>query len=290
MGVMDLPALISRVLSETGFERLGLVCHSQGTTETFIALAKEQRPDLGNKISVFCALAPAVYAGPLIGKMYLKFMRIISTNMFRVFFGIHAFIPFMMTMHSLLPGKLYGALGYRVFSFLFNWTDDRWDQGLRDRFFQFAPVYVSAESMRWWLGRECFATQKCILATREEGQKEDEEDEEQSYCVHKRDHPMEEFSNDSKDSAKRAIGRTAWYDDQVPPMALWIGGSDELVDGRRLLRRFEQGREPFVRVVHAEVIEDFEHLDLLWAISAKSKVFEELILILFDSTISSPRK
>ncbi|KAK4691094.1 lysosomal acid lipase/cholesteryl ester hydrolase, partial [Lecanoromycetidae sp. Uapishka_2] len=51
MGVMDLPALISRVLSETGFEKLGLVCHSQGTTETFVALAKEQRPDLGNKIS-----------------------------------------------------------------------------------------------------------------------------------------------------------------------------------------------------------------------------------------------
>lgn len=111
MGVLDLPALVSRVLSETGFEKLGLVCHSQGTTETFVALAKEQRPDLGNKISVFCALAPAVYAGPLIGKMYLKFMRIISPGMFRIFFGIHAFIPFMMTMHSWLPGSLYGAMG-----------------------------------------------------------------------------------------------------------------------------------------------------------------------------------
>lgn len=58
-GVMDLPALVSRVLAETGFKKLGLVCHSQGTTETFVALAKEQRPDLGEKISVFCALAPA---------------------------------------------------------------------------------------------------------------------------------------------------------------------------------------------------------------------------------------
>lgn len=276
MGVMDLPALISRVLSETGFEKLGLVCHSQGTTETFVALAKEQRPDLGNKISVFCALAPAVYAGPLIGKMYLKFMRIISTDMFRVFFGIHAFIPFMMTMHSLLPGKLYGALGYRVFSFLFNWTDDRWDQGLRDRFFQFAPVYVSAESMRWWLGRECFATQKCILATREEGQQEDEEDEEENRYLHMRDHLTEQFSNDSKDSANRSVGRTAWYDEQVPPMALWIGGSDELVDGRRLLRRFERGREPFVRIVHAKIIEEYEHLDVIWALDSIEQIGREI--------------
>lgn len=226
MGVMDLPALISRVLSETGFEKLGLVCHSQGTTETFVALAKDQRPDLGNKISVFCALAPAAYAGPLIGKMYFKFMRVISPGMFRVFFGIHAFIPFMMSMHSLLPGRLYGALGYRVFSFLFNWTDDRWDQDLRDRMFQFAPVYVSAESMRWWLGRECFAKQRCILATREEGQIEDEEDQDGDDET-----VSEKSSNQSNSSDVIATAkeqhlrvRTAWYDEQAPPMAFWVAG------------------------------------------------------------------
>lgn len=39
MGVMDLPALTSRVLSETGFKKLGLIAHSQGTTQTFVALA-----------------------------------------------------------------------------------------------------------------------------------------------------------------------------------------------------------------------------------------------------------
>lgn len=157
MGVFDLPALTSRVLYETGFAKCGLIAHSQGTTETFVALAKEQRPELGEKLSVFCALAPAVYAGPLIGKMYFKFMRVISPAMFRLMFGIHAFIPLMMTMHGILHRKVYGWLGYKVFSFLFDWSDLRWDRGLRDRMFQFAPVYVSAESMRWWLGRECFA-------------------------------------------------------------------------------------------------------------------------------------
>jgi len=96
MGVMDLPALISRVLGETGFEKLGLIAHSQGTTQTLVALAKEQRPDIGEKISVFCALAPAVYAGPLIGKIYFKIMRVISPTLFRLIFGIHSFIPLMM--------------------------------------------------------------------------------------------------------------------------------------------------------------------------------------------------
>ena len=288
MGVMDLSALISRVLAETGFEKLGLVCHSQGTTETFVALAKGQRPELGNKISVFCALAPAVYAGPLIGKMYFKFMRIISPDMFRIMFGIHAFIPFMMTMHQLLPGRLYGALGYRVFSFLFNWTDDRWDQGIRNRLFQFAPVYVSAESMRWWLGRECFATHKCILATREEGRREDREDEEE-YYARNAEHSTDQMLPSNGTPGHQDRGRNAWYDEQVPPFALWVAGSDELVDGRRLLRRFERRREPHVRVVYSKIIEEYEHLDVIWAIDSVEKVAREVRDVLWKTVAPGDR-
>ncbi|KAL8690612.1 MAG: hypothetical protein Q9218_003977 [Villophora microphyllina] len=292
MGVMDLPALISRVLSETRFAKLGLVCHSQGTTETFVALAKEQRPELGNKISVFCALAPAVYAGPLIGKMYFKFMRIISPGMFRLVFGIHAFIPFMMMMHRWLPGSLYGVLGYRVFSFLFNWTDTRWERDLRDRMFQFAPVYVSAESIRWWLGRECFASQKCILATREEGRREQEDEGEdvrnEQYFEHGKSHLSEERGEGS--DGKQWRGRNAWYDDQVPPFALWVAGSDDLVDGRRLLRRFERGREPHVRVVHQKIIEEYEHLDVIWAMDMIEKVGREVKEVIWKTAPSEARK
>ncbi|PMD56657.1 alpha/beta-hydrolase [Hyaloscypha bicolor E] len=289
MGVMDLPALISRVLSETGFEKLGLIAHSQGTTQTFVALAKEQRPDLGDKLTVFCALAPAAYAGPLIGKAYFKFMRVISPALFRIIFGIHAFIPFMLTMHTLIPGRLFGAMGYRVFSFLFDWTDDRWDRGLRDRMFQFAPVYVSAESMRWWLGRECFAKQKCILATREEGHQEDAEDEMEEYYHRSSSQNQNETQSPSphptrprrmsearRKHERKPKGSTAWYDSHVPPFALWVAGSDDLVDGRKLLRRFERGREPHVRVVHTRIIEEYEHLDVIWAMDCIEKVGREV--------------
>lgn len=290
MGVLDLPALVSRVLFETGFEKIGLVCHSQGTTEALVAFSKGQRPDLGDKISVFCGLAPAAYAGPLIGKIYFKFMRVISPAMFRLVFGIHAFIPFMMTMHSLLPGRLYGALGYRVFAFLFNWTDDRWDRDLRNRMFQFAPVYVSSESMRWWLGRRCFARHKCILATKEQWRHEEAEDRlfveaaaetastllqasrsEDGGCL---DQGNCDNSDESSGSGPATDSRSesAWYNDQTPPFAFWVAGSDDLVDGRRLLRRFENGREPHVRVVHAEVIDEYEHLDVIWAMDSIEKV------------------
>jgi pimeloyl-ACP methyl ester carboxylesterase len=271
MGVLDLPAFISRVLSETGSEKLGLICHSQGTSEAFVALAKDQRPDIGRKISVFCALAPAVYAGPLIEKMYFKFMRIISPRSFRIFFGIHAFIPFMMTMHAHLPSRLYGVLGYRVFSFLFNWSDQRWDLELRNRQFLFAPTYVSAESMRWWLGRGYFATHKCILATREEGKLEDAEDESPDSSE-----ASDQGNTELKPRGMERRISAAWYNERFPPLALWIAGSDDLVDGRRLLRRFQRGREPLVKLVHANVIEEYEHLDVLWAVDSVEKVATEI--------------
>lgn len=267
MGVLDLSALVSRVLYETGFEKLGLVCHSQGTTQTFVALAKDQRPELGERISVFCALAPAAYAGPLVERSYFRFMRIISPNIFRIVFGIHAFIPFMMTVHQYLHPKIYGTLGYYVFSYLFGWSDTRWDRGLRDRMFQFAPVYVSAETMRWWLGRECFATQKCILATREVGLLEAEED--------------HRFEKGIDGGAPRSD--TAWYGPQVPPMALWVAGADNLVDGRKLLQRFRNGREPHVHVVHEKVIEEYEHLDVLWAMDVIEQVGKEVRQVLWTT-------
>ncbi|KAH7408388.1 Alpha/Beta hydrolase protein [Phaeosphaeria sp. MPI-PUGE-AT-0046c] len=315
MGVMDLPALISRVLSETGFEKMGLIAHSQGTTQSFVALAKEQRPEISEKISVFCALAPAAYAGPLIGKAQFKFMSVISPLMFRMVFGIHAFIPwyealFMMLMHKILPGKFYGDMGYRVFAFLFNWTDDRWERDLRNRMFQFAPVYVSAESMRWWLGRECFAKQKCILATREEKTMEDKEDEAEdnnaTHAISSGESSEDEHGKDAEDAqpGSSALNRTkhglqrrntdaaryAWYGPNTPPFALWVCGSDDLVDGRRLLRRFERGREPFVDVVHSKIIEGYEHLDVIWAMDAIEKVGKEVREVLWKTAPEEARK
>lgn len=283
MGTLDLPALIDRILSITSFKKVGLVCHSQGATQTLIALAKQQRPEIGSKISVFCALAPAVYAGPLLNKFYFKFMRIIPPSMFRVVFGIHAFIPLMMTMHSTVPAKIYGILGYRVFWFLFGWDDRLWDRGLRNRFFQFAPVYVSAETLQWWLGG--FAKHKCILSTQTEKQEREEEEAQEIERRGERDNSNIEteaseaspFLSNSPDQ----VGGSAWYDDRCPPLALWIAGNDDLVDGPRLLRRFAKGKEPSVDLIHAEVIEEYGHLDVIWAMDVVEKIFVELKEVLW---------
>lgn len=227
-------------------------------------------------------------------------MRLISPSIFRLIFGIHSFIPLMMMAHKILPARPYGWMGYHVFSFLFSWNDSRWERDLRCRMFQWAPVYVSAESMRWWLGRECFAKQKCILATREEGKLEDKEDEEddeviRKYYIDREPHVTERrklqrnltsfhchtLTHQHHDSSR---GRFAWYNEQFPPLALWVCGADDLVDGKRLLRRFDRGREPHVRVVHKKIIEGYEHLDVIWAMDAIEKVGKEVREVIWRTT------
>lgn len=284
LGTLDLAALASRVLYETGFNKLGLVCHSQGTTETFVALAKEHRPELGERLSVFCALAPAAYAGPLVSKPYFRFMRGLSPCMFRLFFGIHSFIPLMMTVRRYFPPKIYGTFAYWMFSFLFGWSDARWERDLRHRMFQFAPVYVSAETMRWWLGSESFAKHKCILSTIEE-----------SICEAKNERHLHadieaEGDEDPQDPCLGSQRDCTWFGPQVPPFALWIAGSDGLVDGRRLLRRFQSGREPHVNLVYGKVIEEYEHLDVLWAIDAIEQVGKEVRQVLWNTIPDDARR
>ncbi|CAG8017759.1 unnamed protein product [Penicillium nalgiovense] len=283
LGTLDLAALTSRVLYETGFEKLGLVCHSQGTTQTFVALAKEHRPELSEYISVFCALAPAAYAGPLVSRPYFRFMSLLSPSMFRLVFGIHSFIPSMMTARRLLPPRIYGTLAYWVFSFLFDWSDTRWERDLRHRMFQFAPVYVSAESMRWWLGSDSFAKHKCILST----------DKELRHETNSNPHMRNSVSDHGDDPGDACLGSPApspWYGPRTPPFALWIGGSDALVDGRRLLNRFQSGREPHVSLVHSKVIEEYEHLDVLWAMDAIDQVGREVNQVIWTTMPDDARQ
>ena len=119
---------------------------------------------------------------------------------------------------------------------------------------------------------------------------EDEEDEEEDYYVHNMEHSTERMLKGTiSGEGERERGRRAWYDEQVPPFALWVAGSDELVDGRRLLRRFERNREPHVRVVHAKVVEEYEHLDVLWAMDSVDKVAREVREVLWKTVSEADR-
>ena len=131
------------------------------------------------------------------------------------------------------------------------------------------------------------------MQTREEWKREEKEDEMEEYYrkmkadnQHSReieDVDLQRVEELPARQRKLPKGSTAWYDERVPPFALWVAGSDDLVDGRRLLKRFANGREPHVRVVHAKVIEEYEHLDVIWAMDVIEQVGREMRDVLWKT-------
>lgn len=229
MGTKDLPAMVNHVLEKTGAEKLALVTHSQGTTQAFLALSKDWLPELGDKISGFVALSPAVYGGKLLDRYFLKWVRRFDLTGFRFFFGHHGFFSVMMQMRRLVPFKFFCYCGHIMFSYLFEWNDYLWDRRYRDRQFIFSPVYVSAELMHWWVGKGGFADRGCIFE-----------------------------HNDPN---------IPWFNDKLPPVCLVVPGLDDLVNPHKLVDRFRDIESKFethdVTVVN---VPHYSHVDVLWAI------------------------
>ena len=57
----------------------------------------------------------------------------------------------------------------------------------------------------------------------------------------------------------------------------------EEMNGEKLLRRFENGREPHVKLVHSKLLPEYEHLDVIWAMDAVPEVFSEVREVLWKT-------
>lgn len=61
MGKYDVPAILNFILSKTGHDKLIYIGHSMGCSMFFVAMSTY--PELGSKIELMIALAPAVSLG-----------------------------------------------------------------------------------------------------------------------------------------------------------------------------------------------------------------------------------
>lgn len=68
---------------------------------------------------------------------------------------------------------------------------------------------------------------------------------------------------------------TTWYDPELmPPVSLYVGGRDRLVDGGKLIERLEQVEH--VEIIRTQVDQDYEHLDCLWAMDCIERIGEKV--------------
>lgn len=121
LALYDLPAMVDHVLRDTGYSKCAYIGHSQGNATMFATLASGMLPELGSALSVFIALAPAVYAGPLTSGFPFGALKGMSWRRWRIVFGIRDYIPIMRWSYNTVPSKPFGLLGYWMFAFLFGY-------------------------------------------------------------------------------------------------------------------------------------------------------------------------
>ncbi|KAK4686553.1 lysosomal acid lipase/cholesteryl ester hydrolase, partial [Tremellales sp. Uapishka_1] len=262
LAMYDLPALVEHVCRETGHDKIGFIGHSQGNGLTFISLSLGMCPSLGKKLSVFVALAPAVYAGPLTTGFPFTLLNRMEWSTWKRFFGVLDFIPVMSWAYDYCPPKLFATTGYIMFAFLFNWTDTNWLHRRKTKMFRFTPTPVSSASIFWWCGKGGFADRKCTL-------------------------------DDTLDR---------WFDSRFPPLSIYYGGRDFLVLTEPLLERLKVKEKDVnvIKVTkldqsevceyHLSVIEEteeyYQHCDFYWAAEAVEWAY---LSILDDIESTRPR-
>lgn len=199
LAMYDLPALVDWVCLATGYEKIAFIGHSQGNGLAFLSLSLGHRPELGDRLSCFIALAPAVFAGPLTHGFPFNVLRKIKWKRWQRLFGKLDYIPLMRYSYDYVPPLIFSTMGYTMFSFLFEWTDTNWLPRRKNKMFRFTPTPVSSASIFWWCGEGGFADRKCTMD----------------------------------------VDLPRWWDEHFPPLAIYYGGRDFLVRAEPLLERLE---------------------------------------------------
>ncbi|GAA6038415.1 hypothetical protein JCM8097_007637 [Rhodosporidiobolus ruineniae] len=232
IGEYDLPAIVDFVGKRTGLKP-AYIGHSQGCGTMFLALSRGVRPELGNKLSCFIALAPAVYAGPCLRHFPFSLMRrwAKSRRVWRLVFGVREFIPAMAALQALLPGWLFGHLAKPVFSFIFGFHGRLWLGRQVPKFFRTVAVPNGSELLLYYMN--IFSERNCVFDT---------------------------------------TVTEPWFPPSFPPLAIFYGTLDTLVLGKPLVERI-RSHEPHVRLVKAVALENYEHQDFIWAHTAVKECY-----------------
>lgn len=245
MALHDLPDTIDYVLNASGNKTLRYVGFSQGTGAAFACFSL--LPRVAAKISMFVALSPAAKARGLKQGMLQTFINMAPQSLF-LFLGTRAFLSFSLFWRSILPRRMFARVIDRSCKVLFNWNMA--NIGALDRKSRLYPHLFSLSSVKTvvhWLQ----------IAACDRFQQYDE--------------------NQNFDKGYRGILPQAYPVSQIAcKMACFYGGADTLTDLHWLLGQLPPG-------TIQERIEEYEHLDLIWAADAHEKVFPRVVHVLHES-------
>eukprot|EP00730_Choanoeca_flexa_P003265 TRINITY_DN11347_c0_g1_i7.p1 TRINITY_DN11347_c0_g1~~TRINITY_DN11347_c0_g1_i7.p1 ORF type:complete len:443 (+),score=54.52 TRINITY_DN11347_c0_g1_i7:139-1467(+) len=242
MAMFDVPTMIDYILEHTGQKKLSYVAFSQGTAVGFACFST--RPEYAAKVKLFVALSPAAKANGLTIGLLKTFVHM-APQSFYLFFGTRALMPFINIWRSAISRQLFAKLLDGCMRVLFAWKlDQMGDMTRKSKLYAHLYSITSVKSVVHWF--------QIVACNR-----------------------FQQFDEQMIFSTRyRSMIPASYEVSQVScPMAVVYGSADELTDIPWLLKQLPSGTKTFC-------VDDYEHLDTIWAEDAKEKVFPLVIQML----------
>ena len=279
MAEYDLPAVIDYILAsdsssgqwpaeptkKTG-EKVALIAHSQGTTISFAAFSSNK--ELRDKVSLFIALAPAVYM-KYVESIPLKLLAALRADTLIHILGENEFLPSREDMSNLF-GEFCAVTPQACVSIITaicGFSEQNVDTSKLPVYLSYAPSGTSVKNMMHWgqLVRRASESDAQTFAKFDYGEE------------------CETASGQRRDCNQREYGleQPPEYDLTEldgPPIAIFNGLQDKLADSVDIQTLLNVLPED-VLVYHKNIV-GYEHIDFTWASNAHSFVYSNILELL----------
>ncbi|KAI9199859.1 Alpha/Beta hydrolase protein [Polychytrium aggregatum] len=294
----DFPCLVKFVVNHSGADTITYIGHSQGNAQAFLGLALS--PEVAKHLKCFIALAPAVYIGSLLQQGPMALLTNCPSRLFRRIFGIKQFLPIMDVVQNYVHAPAFAAVAYHMFHYLFHWSDRNWPKGGNHKpiYFQFTPRPCSSKSILHWGQISRAGVLQPFIPVVEDStvitksvhqiQVKPSPSEDRASATarsgstghHKTDSKIsiDSFDDDDSGVPSSLSGAKAWDFSTIHcPLAIFYGTKDKIVDGERLSIDAIQDALDSGRIRKTFRLEGMEHMDPIWAVDAKTRVFAKCI-------------
>ena len=255
MANIDLPSMVYYILNATQQEKIAYVGHSQGTMIGFINFGREGSV-LQNNVSVWTALAPVAHLGHLASPLRYLSTSTIQKDLelyWHLLFGKNEFLPSSNIIKWLgefaCANPLIDRLACEnIFFVLFGPEKKNLNETRMPVYVAHVPDGTSVKNMIHFAQ----GVQSNIFAP---------------------------YNYSTPDENKKHYNQTTPPEYTIKPMKIptiiFSGGADWLADPKDVEYIFDQ--IPSSTLVYRKYIQDYNHMDFIWALNANKLVYPDLI-------------
>ncbi|KAJ3055404.1 cholesterol esterase [Rhizophlyctis rosea] len=250
----DVRAVVHYVRAQTGRDKVTYIGYSQGSAIGFAALSMDE--ELNQHVDMFIAMAPAMRPKPLANAKVSYIVDTFSPDILYKVLGRSSFLPFADAARRVLGPSNNAVLVQGALEGIFGWRCDKWPVRWRPALYSHLFSHASMKCIVHWFQ---------IITT----------------GTFSHYHPGADQSSFVATAAQSSCPPVPYPTRHITTkMHLFAGGRDNISD-------VDFMRKALPRSAVIDVVQDYEHMDFLWADSAKDLVWDKIVKIIRDLQKSS---